>query len=68
MMHKITVIQLYWCVRHTEILLLVTAVATVVLLVANQADAETVAVVTAELRWHLAGDVYWSTKRKKETK
>lgn len=65
-MHKITIIQLYWRVRHTEILLLVTAVATVVLLVAKQAGVETVAVVTAELKWHLAGDVYWSAKKKEE--
>lgn len=67
----IIIIQLYrlWCrcVRHTELLLLVTAVATVVLLVAKQAGEETVAVFTAELKWHLTGDVYWSTKKKKET-
>lgn len=64
----IIIIQLHWLrcrrVRHTEILLLVAAVATVVLLVAKQGGADTVAVFTAELKWHLTGDVYWSTKKK----
>lgn len=67
-MRKTTIIHLYWlwcrCVRHTEILLLVAAVATVVLLVAKQAGEDTVAVFTAELGWHLTGDVYWSTKKR----
>lgn len=47
---------------HTKILLLVTAVPTVVLLVAQQAGVDTVAVCTAELEWHLAGDVHWSNR------
>lgn len=53
-----------WSVRvsHTKILLLVTVVPTVVLLVAQQAGADTVAVRTAELERHLAGDVHWSNR------
>lgn len=50
------------CVSHTEFLLLVTAVSTVVLLVAQQAGVDTVAVCTAEPGRHLTGDVHWSNK------
>lgn len=49
---------------HTQILLLVAVVATVVLLVANEAGANTVAVVTAELGRHFTCNVDWSKKKK----
>lgn len=48
------------CAGHTEFLVLVTAVSTVVLLVAHQAGVDAVAVRTAEPGRHLTGDVHWS--------
>lgn len=53
-------------VSHTEFFSLVTAVPTVVFLVAQQARVDTVAVGTAEPGRHLTGDVHWSNKHKSE--
>lgn len=47
---------------HTEVLLLVAVVAAVVLLVAQKAGVDAVAVVTAELGWHFTCNVDWSKK------
>lgn len=44
---------------HTEVFFLITAVSTVVLLITQHSSIDTVAVVTAEPRWHLTGDVHW---------
>ena len=52
------------CLSHTELLLLVTAVSTVILLVAQQAGVDAVAVCTAEPGWHLTGDVHWQSTHK----
>lgn len=52
------------CESHTQILLLVAVVATVVLLVANQASVDAVAVVTAELGWHFTCNVDCSKKKR----
>lgn len=52
------------CESHTQILLLVAVVATVVLLVAKQAGVDAVAVVTAELGRHFTRNVDWSKKKK----
>lgn len=52
------------CESHTQILLLVAVVATVVLLVAKQAGVDAVAVVTAELGRHFTCNVDWSKKKK----
>lgn len=51
------------CESHTQILLLVAVVATVVILVANQAAVNAVAVVTAELGRHFTCNVDWSKKK-----
>lgn len=55
------------CESHTEILLLVAVVATVILLVAKQAGVEADAIVTAEFGRHFTRNVDWS-KNKKKTK
>lgn len=49
---------------HTEFLLFVTVVPTVVLLVAQQAAEDTVVVLTTEASRTLAGDVHWSNTNK----
>lgn len=50
------------CERHTQILRLITAISTVVLLIAQQTRIDTVSVCTAELGRHLTGDVHCSNK------
>lgn len=53
---------------HTEILLFVAVVATVVLLVAKQAGVEADSIVTAELGRHLTCNVDWQNTHTKKTK